>query len=217
MTHPQCRCVFLPLWAFRQRCPRATVVTWRQVGSPGLREGRLGPRPLRTKSFEFHQAEAIYYSQSKTNKLADTPGIELASAGPVLPSQCGRGGGGQTTPSPFGPWCSLSFAEKNEGIARDDTQLLIPNIKVSGQPLTSEVRSKAPKRPNCVLQIVASNRVGTVIQKRGRSTTSRTHSDAWTLNSVLESVCACARSPKINKKNQQKGLENLDQNQPLTV
>ena len=68
-------------------------MTWRQVGSPGLREGRLGPRPLRTKSFEFHQAEAIYYSQSKANKLADTPGIELASAGPVLPSQCGRGGG----------------------------------------------------------------------------------------------------------------------------
>ena len=111
-----------------------------------------------------------------------------------------EGGGGANDSVAIWSLMQLELRGKNEGIARDDTQLLIPNIKVSGQPLTSEVRSKAPKRPNCVLQIVASNRVGTVIQKRGRSTTSRTHSDAWTLNSVLESVCACARSPKINQK-----------------
>ena len=67
-------------------------------------------------------------------------------AGPIgfLRTRRPRGGAG-TTPLAVSPLVELARRGKNERVRRYETQRLVPDFKVLGQPVTSEVRSSAPR------------------------------------------------------------------------
>ena len=60
----------------------------------------------------------------------------------ILPRH--KGGGGGTTPLAVSPLIELEL-RKNERVARRETKRLVYELKVLGQPVTSEVRSSAEK------------------------------------------------------------------------
>ena len=55
------------------------------------------------------------------------------------------GGAGTTPPLAVSPLVELARRGKNERVRRYETQRLVPDFKVLGQPVTSEVRSSAPR------------------------------------------------------------------------
>ena len=57
-----------------------------------------------------------------------------------------EGEGGYDPPPPLAvsPLVELARRGKNERVRRYETQRLVPDFKVLGQPVTSEVRSSAP-------------------------------------------------------------------------
>ena len=60
--------------------------------------------------------------------------------------RAGRGGGGgYDPPLAVSPLVELARRGKNERVRRYETQRLVPDFKVLGQPVTSEVRSSAPR------------------------------------------------------------------------
>ena len=57
-----------------------------------------------------------------------------------------EGGGGRVRPPlAVSPLVELARRGKNERVRRYETQRLVPDFKVLGQPVTSEVRSSAPR------------------------------------------------------------------------
>ena len=73
------------------------------------------------------------------------PGLTLAGAGPmVFYIRAGRMGWVRP-PRRFAPNGASASRKKNERVRRYETQRLVPDFKVLGQPVTSEVRSSAPR------------------------------------------------------------------------
>ena len=65
--------------------------------------------------------------------------------GPPTPS-AGRGGGGLVRPLfAVSPLMELEPRGKNKRVRRFKAERLIPDFKVPGQPVTSEVKSKSPR------------------------------------------------------------------------
>ena len=60
------------------------------------------------------------------------------------------GGGGRLDPPAVWPLIVLERRGKNQRVARHETKPMVPDFKVLGQPVTSEVRSNVQNRPNCV-------------------------------------------------------------------
>ena len=73
--------------------------------------------------------------------------VPLTLAGPIgfLHTRRPRGGGGYDPPLAVSPLVELARRGKNERVRRYETQRLVPDFKVLGQPVTSEVRSSAPR------------------------------------------------------------------------
>ena len=71
----------------------------------------------------------------------------LTLAGPIgfLHTRRPRGGGRVRPPLAVSPLVELARRGKNERVRRYETQRLVPDFKVLGQPVTSEVRSSAPR------------------------------------------------------------------------
>ena len=72
-----------------------------------------------------------------------TARITLTLAGTIvfLHTEAERGGGGWCDPLAVWPLVELEIRGKDKRVGRYETQRLIPKFKVSGQSVTSQVRS----------------------------------------------------------------------------